>query len=242
MSRNRQPVISPALHSPEARFYTAPRIRLAGPQGQPGGQGGASGVDEPPELLSVLEGRAVPYNSSANVGWYAEEFAPGAFAKSISETARDLPLLLFHEQRTFPIGRATGWREERDGLYGEWELDDSEQAQRAADLAQRGMLTGLSVGFSPIRSEWDLAPYETWDPDNPGADGAIDRVRRVEARLLEVSLVSTPAYVEAEVTLVRTAEHRDARAGQHGQIHASPAGRHAGRPVLESWHKWRSTL
>ena len=33
-----------------------------------------------------IEGRAVPYNTWANVGPYLEQFKPGAFAKSIRET------------------------------------------------------------------------------------------------------------------------------------------------------------
>lgn len=156
------------------------------------------------DSLSMLEGVAVPYGRQTDVGWYLEEFIGGAFAKSIKEAARDLPLLLFHDNRAFPIGAADKWTETKDGLLGQWRLDGSDMAQRAATQARDGLLTGLSVGFNPVRSEWTFA--ETWNPDL-GPEGK-DSVKRIEARLLEVSLVSTPAYVDAGVTLVRSAEAR----------------------------------
>lgn len=169
------------------------------------------------DSLSAIEGLAVPYGRVTDVGWYLEEFAVGAFTKSIKEAARDLPFLLFHDNRAFPIGAAESWTEDADGLRGVWRLDGSDMAQRAAAQARDGLLTGLSVGFSPVRSEWIMA--EDWHPDL--APENKDRVIRQEARLLEVSLVSTPAYVDAGVTLVRS---RDAK--QHNTDV---------RPALEAW-------
>lgn len=147
------------------------------------------------EDLTMIEGLAVPYGVQTNVGWYFEEMVAGVFTKSIRESARALPFLLFHDGRSFPIGAATKWTERGDGLLGQWRIDsDDPVAQEAARKARDGFLGGLSVGFQPVRSE------------------RIDRddepflIRRLEARLLEVSLVSTPAYVDAGVTLVRSLE------------------------------------
>lgn len=189
------------LLAPELRLYPGIQIR---------------DVDTT-ESLTMLEGLAVPYGRLTDVGWYLEEFAPGAFTKSIKEAARDLPLLLFHDNRAFPIGAADKWTETADGLRGQWRIDTSDMAQEAARTARDGLNTGLSVGFSPVRSEWTMA--DEWHPDL-GPENK-DRVIRQEARLLEVSLVSTPAYVDAGVTLVRSADSRNHRA--------------AGRPALEAW-------
>lgn len=176
------------LNAPEGRLFAGVQLREV----------------ETTASYSMLRGVAVPYDEYASIGWFLESFAPGSLAKSIKEAARDLPLNLFHENRTFPIGAAAEWDETRGGLVGTWRLDTSELAQEAARLAEAGMLTGLSIEFAPIRSEWEFA--EEWDPAR-GPDH-MDKVTRVEARLGAVGLVQTPAYVSAGVELVRSADAR----------------------------------
>jgi hypothetical protein len=162
------------------------------------------------QALTVLEGRAVPYGESTNVGWYFEQMADGVFDKSIAEAARTLPLLLWHDNRTWPIGKATEWRSvPGDGLYGVWALNDSPDAQRGARLARDGYLTGMSVGYTPVRSNWDLLGDDEWDPSND----RLDTVTRLEARLEETSLTPTPAFAGAQVQLVRSADRRGRTAG-----------------------------
>lgn len=152
--------------------------------------------------FTLLHGRAVPYAEDADIGWFVEQFEPGSLAKSIKEAARDLPLLLFHDGRTFPVGAADEWDDNKAGLDGTWRLDKSEEAQRAAQLVDDKMLTGMSIGFQPIRSQWTYV--EDWNPDlGPGHK---DRVVRQEARLIETSLVPTGAFVGAQTKWVRTAE------------------------------------
>lgn len=150
---------------------------------------------ETTDSLSRLSGRAIPYNTRANIGWFLETFLPGSLGKSIRESAKALPLNLFHNASTFPIGAAESWDERDDGLYGVWKLDDHPDAQRAAKLAADGVLNFLSIGFAPVENRTD------WTVDDlTGMDHAIRR----EARLLETSLVSTPAYKDATVTWVRS--------------------------------------
>lgn len=151
---------------------------------------------------TLLHGRAVPYGEDADIGWFVEQFEPGSLAKSISEAARDLPLLLFHDGRTFPVGAADEWDDNKAGLDGTWRLDKSDEAQRAAQLVDDKMLTGMSIGFAPIRSQWTYV--EDWNPDL-GPEHK-DRVVRQEARLIETSLVPTGAFVGAQTKWVRTGE------------------------------------
>lgn len=157
---------------------------------------------ETTDTLSMMHGLAVPYGEWARIGWFEEEFRTGSLGKSIKEAARRLPLNLFHDGRSFPIGSADEWDERDSGLWCTWRINDEVESQRAARLAESGDLTGLSIEFSPIRSEWEWA--DDWNPDL--GDGHMDRVSRIEARLGAVALCQTPAYVSAGVELVRSAD------------------------------------
>jgi len=187
--------------------------------------------------LKWLSGRAVPYDEWTSVRWYLEAMAPGVFDKSLAEAARGLPLLLWHDGQRFPIGLSQSWDSiESEGLYGRWRLDDAPEAQRAAQLAKDGLLGWLSVGFVPLRNSWEIADDDAWNPDD--AD-TLDRCTRVEARLVETSLVSTPAYAAAEVLTVRTAARRST-------VHALRAKRDTQVPTLAphlaQWRDWRRSL
>jgi len=150
-----------------------------------------------------LEGRAVPYDTWADVSWFREQHRYGSFKRSTlnGRTAVKLPLLLFHDNQSWPIGHAESWSHPDDGLHGVWQLDDSADAQRAARMAEDGHLTGLSVGFTDAAAPvWEFPD----DFDPMGGPDQRARVTRVESRLVEVSLTPTPAFVDAGVTLVRT--------------------------------------
>lgn len=147
-----------------------------------------------------LEGRAVPYNVYADIGWFHEQHATGSFERSTKGgSGKSLPLLLFHNNATFPIGHAEAWQHLDDALVGVWRLNDRAEAQTAASMAEAGDLLGLSVGFQPIRSDWELV--DDWQPEL----GKKDRVTRLESRLLEVSMTPTPAFADARVSEVREA-------------------------------------
>ena len=154
-----------------------------------------------------LEGRAVPYNVFADVGWYLEQHDAGSLVRTTKEAAKGLPLLLWHNNKTWPIGVSDSWDHQDDGLHGVWRLNSTNDAQQAAMLAESGDLGYLSIGFSPIQSRWEFV-----DDFNPelGPDH-MDSVTRLESRLLEVSMTPTPAFATAEITLVRTAEQPRAR-------------------------------
>jgi HK97 family phage prohead protease len=107
---------------------------------------------------------------------------------------------LFHgRDDLWPIGLATRWQSKDDGLYGTWQLNDSPNAQRAAAMAKSGELGFLSIGFVDVRSVPELAG----DYNPMLGEDHMDRITRIEARLVETSIVPTPAYADAQVTLVR---------------------------------------
>lgn len=150
--------------------------------------------------FQYLEGRAVPYDTWGDVGWFMEKHAQDSFKQSTTGgSGKGLPLLLFHDNRSFPIGHAEHWRHD-DGLVGVWKLNGEPEAQRAAGAVKDGDLRGMSVGFQPKESDWKLADH--FNPDQ-GESGK-DKVTRLRSRLLEVSLTPTPVFEDAEVVLVRS--------------------------------------
>ena len=153
----------------------------------------------------MIEGMAVPYGVETRLSpWATERIVAGAFRKSVQEAARALPLLLHHDGGDWPIGVARSWEHRDVGLFGTWEMDDAVRAAEALRLAEKGFLTGLSVGFMPIREE-----ATELDPDEH--DGAEVRFDVLEARLVEVSLVATPAYADAGVVAVRSTSRAQTR-------------------------------
>jgi HK97 family phage prohead protease len=183
------------VRAPEGRIYTA-ELREIQAVGRP---------------YRYLEGRAVPYDTFATIAWFREAHEPGSFAQSTTGgTGLHLPLLLFHDNRSWPAGHAESWDSQPDALHGVWRLNDTPDAQLAAQLAEAGDLTGMSIGFQPLRSKWDYV--SDWDPDL-GPDH-MDSVYRLESRLLEVSLTPTPAFADAQVSKVYTEESRDAHIQQ----------------------------
>jgi HK97 family phage prohead protease len=173
--------------------------------------------------LRTLVGRAAPYGAWTFRGWFQLSLAQGCFDKSIKEAAASLPLLLFHDFESFPIGTASKWDSRADGLWGEWALNDSAEAQRAGRLAQQGVLTGLSVGWSPVLQDWEISDLEEWDFSDIDT---LDRCTLREGRLVETSLTPVPAYVDATVSHVA---HRERR------------GR-SDTPHLDRWRTWRDSL
>lgn len=141
-----------------------------------------------------LFGRVATYGFRYDIGPFTEVLRPGVFKKSIAQAARSLPLLMDHEHSSIPVGKAVEWRDSDEALVGEWEFDTRAEAVEAARLADEGYLTGLSVGFAPLNTSWDDGG------DKPHAE-------RIEARLLEVSMVAVPAYVDAGVVAVRSMGH-----------------------------------
>ena len=175
--------------------------------------------------LTHLEGTACMFNVWAHRGFFLESLAAGSFDKSLAESAAALPLLLFHNDDLFPVGVADDWRANTKRLDGVWRLDESDMAQRAAQLAKDGLLTGLSVGINPIRSDWQFVASDQWNPDL--GEAHMDRVTRLESRLLETSLVSTPAFDMARVKLVHT---------------ATPRREQRPHPRLDAWRAWREQI
>jgi HK97 family phage prohead protease len=157
-------------------------------------------VDVPSDL-SRLRIRAVPYGVWTNRGWGSFlRISAGAPDKSIREAAKGLPLLLFHDHDSLPIGKSVAWTlDDPTALIGEWQIDlDDPVAVEAARKARDGYLTGASIGFQPIRSTRVFNDSDDWDDAVSRAEG-LEQVTHHELRLMEVSLTPTPQYADAGV-------------------------------------------
>lgn len=164
-----------------------------------------------------LSGRLLSYGRRYDVGQFTEDYSPGCFRKSINEAAKRLPLMIEHGHEKIPVGVSVDWQDDENALYGLWEFDSRREAVEAARLAEKGLLGGLSVGFVPVRTDWDVMSADT----PPHAT-------RREARMIETSLCSLPVLDDAVVIAVRSMG-----CPGHGQRAATPQ-LDAARQWLES--------
>ena len=105
---------------------------------------------------------------------------------------RDRPLLEQHDTAAFPVGMSVRWEKSSEGLIGEFKLANTPRGEEARTLAADGMVTGLSVGFIPVRNK------------STTVNGR-QNIQRLEAKLDHVGLITTgqQAYTDAKVLAVR---------------------------------------
>lgn len=177
---------------------------------------------EPP----TARGYVVNFNSPTNImGLFVEEFAPGAFAKSLQQ--RDVIAVHSHD-----LGRVMGrvqagtlsLREDGKGLAFENELPDTSDGRDLAVSIGRGDIAGMSFGFRAVKQHWD----DSVDPPK----------RRIEeAELYEITYSALPAYEDSEVALrsleaARAEKRRHNKAGALSRIAARRARQaHAERRI-----------
>jgi HK97 family phage prohead protease len=142
----------------------------------------------------VLTGRAVSYNqvsSNELAPGVREQFAPGAFTKSLAEgRGTDLVCLLNHDMTGLPLGRVSNQTltvsDGDEGLDFRCQLDKTNPAHVAVYASvKRGDISQCSFSFiSPVD---DFAPGKY-----NGADCVIRTVSSAE--LIDVSVVTLPFY------------------------------------------------
>jgi HK97 family phage prohead protease len=154
-----------------------------------------------------FSGYGAVFNSFTRIdsweGTFDEQFAPGAFRKTIRERK---PKFQFDHGRhallgSVPIGVITEIHEDERGLYVEARLGKHELIDLIQEAIETGAIDGMSIRFSVVREEWRdslgnvVAPTEVdailWGghPDR----GVLQRTI-LEAKLEEVGPVVWPAY------------------------------------------------
>lgn len=134
------------------------------------------------------EGKFTGYGSVfGNVDSYRDVMVKGAFASSI-KSGKTIPVLWQHKADE-PIGVFTKLREDDNGLYVEGELNmGTTRGRESYSLLKQGAIKGLSIGFITRESEEDY-------------DNNVRLLKEVD--LMEISLVTFPANVEANVVGVK---------------------------------------
>ncbi len=112
----------------------------------------------------------------------------GAFMQTLKGRVSQIKLLWQHQQDE-PIGVFDRIFEDARGLYVEGRLLlDVQRAKEAHTLLKEGAISGLSIGYSPVR--YKIA-----------ADSGVRKLEEVE--LWEISLVTFPANAAAGVTVIK---------------------------------------
>ena len=133
----------------------------------------------------IIAGKIVPFGSVGNTSAGPVVFERGSI--QIPNTAK-IKLLMQHEPNN-PIGRAQNFQTTNDGIYASFKISSSSKGTDALLLASEDLVSGLSVGVEVIASK----------PVN-------GHLLVTAARLIEVSLVESPAFTEAIVTRVAAQE------------------------------------
>lgn len=137
-----------------------------------------------------VEGYAAVFNSDADIaGQFIERIAPGAFSDAIGRD--DVVFLVNHDG--LPLARTRSGTlklsEDDRGLRIETVLDGEDPDVRAiTGKMKRGDLDKMSFAFRAEKEEWD--------------DSGEIPIRTIrQARLYDVSIVTTPAYDSTEIGL-----------------------------------------
>ncbi len=126
----------------------------------------------------------------------------GAFAASLlKRKVPTIPMLLGHETQT-PIGVWDRLFEDRSGLFVSGRIFAGDpRADRAAKMVREGALSGLSIGYRPVRS------------------GVLNHGRALlELDLWEVSVVAFPMLLEARITQIGDPKHSHPTSLTQGDI------------------------
>ncbi|MEO1196632.1 MAG: HK97 family phage prohead protease [Pseudomonadota bacterium] len=154
---------------------------------------------------SKIGGVAIPYNVETRVGGLRELVRPGAFRASLGGS-QDVLALVNHDPRSL-LARTRGdslrFTDTPEALLFELDLPDTPSAAEVRGLAEAGSLGGVSIGFVVER----------------GGERRANGLREiVEARLVEISLISAfPAYSGTSAAL-RDATPRLNRAAQRARV------------------------
>ena len=126
----------------------------------------------------IVSGIAVPYGQEISVGGIKERFERGAISN-----IEDVKLFWSHQD---PIGKVLRGEDTEDGYLIEAQISKTPRGDEALTLLNDGVINKMSVGFQPVKDRKED-----------------DVIVREEVSLREVSLVSFPAYSQADVLSVR---------------------------------------
>lgn len=145
----------------------------------------------------IIEGYACLFNERADLGWFTESIAPGAFDDVMNDDVR----ALFNHDPNQPLARSVNGEGtltlslDEKGLKYRFEVGGQSYARDLVESIDRGDVNQSSFAFQIERAEWDFS--EELDQEH--------RTITKVSRLIDVSPVTYPAYTQTEVS-ARSAE------------------------------------
>lgn len=166
----------------------------------------AGGEDD--QVAGRFTGHAAVFNVRTAIGnplrWgFYEEIAPGCFTKTLAEG--DARMLIDHDSY-YVVSRVSAGSlalaEDTVGLAVDSALDTglSYVSDLMCNVRNRN-ITGMSFGFYVIKDDWSTETVELSD----GTSAEVEVRRILEVRLIEVSAVTWPAYVDTDAELASVA-------------------------------------
>ena len=152
-------------------------------------------AEQSEERGNFVEGRAIVYGQTTNLGWYDETIAPGALKDT---DLRDVRLLVNHNTDMIPLARSRNNNAnstmqlsvDDEGLTIRANLDTENNVDAKAlySAAERKDISGMSFMFVVDKDSWD-------DLESDHPTRTITGIKRV----LEVSAVTFPAYSQTSL-------------------------------------------
>ncbi len=141
------------------------------------------------EIKATAEGVIEGYGSVfGNTDSYGDIVVAGAFAETLKSDRA--PAMLWQHNPDEPIGVWTEVREDKRGLVVKGQLAlGTQRGREALELIRMGALSGLSIGYSTVRSSYD---------EQSGIRSLL------ELDLWEVSPVTFPANDAARITSAKS--------------------------------------
>ena len=133
---------------------------------------------------NVVEGNAVVFNRSADMGWFTEEIDARAFDGA---DMSDVVLNFNHDNNIVLAGTRNGSLELQvrdDTLFQKSTIIDTTQGEDVMKLVESGLISKMSFAFT-IADDGEI-----WEK----RDGKEHRIITKIERLYDVSLVTFPAY------------------------------------------------
>lgn len=175
--------------------------------------------------METIRGHAAVFNKTADLYWFKEKVAPGAFKESIG---KDDIRALFNHDENHVLGRNVAGtlrlNEDETGLAVEIEPPDTQTARDLVTSIKRGDVSQMSFAFRTLTDEWHLE------------DGDEIRVL-IKVQLFDVSPVTFPAYTETDVSLASARNgdlERIANEGRQRRLQSE------GFPLAGHWNRQRA--
>ncbi|MFI7677875.1 HK97 family phage prohead protease [Actinophytocola sp. NPDC049390] len=140
-----------------------------------------------------VEGHAAVFGQIATVPGHYEALERGAFTDVLKNPDTDVRALVNHDANLLLARQSAGTlriSQDSEGLPFDLDLPNTSYANDLRELLERGDINGASFAFLPGKDRWDRAP-----------DGRQLRTHTSVSQLLDVSVVTFPAYEGAGVSL-----------------------------------------